>query len=78
MMISKKCVIKVAVSDLTIFVLKWLKKMKVNIVFSKKVKTPILNVFAKLKLFSSLNVVSDEKYRRFERFRRTSCIKKSS
>ena len=32
------------------------KKMKVNIVFSMKAKTHILNVFQKLNLFNKINV----------------------
>ena len=40
-------------------------------------KTHILHVFAKLKRFSFLNDVSNKKYRKFQRFRRTSCIEKS-
>ena len=43
-MYSKKCVVKLGVKDLTIYVLMWLKiRTKVNIAFSLKVKTHILN-----------------------------------
>ena len=57
---SKKCVIYLGVRDLTIFVLIWLKlKMKVNIVFSMKVKPHILNAFLKMNLFNKINDVSN-------------------
>ena len=52
--------------------------MKVNIVFSMKAKTQLLNVFQKLKLSSFLNVISSQKPRRFGKIKRTSFIAKSS
>ena len=58
---SKKCVRKLGVRDLTIYVLIWLKiKIMVNIVFSLRVKPHILNVFVKVILYKNfLNVVSN-------------------
>ena len=75
----KECVVKLGVKDSTIYVLLKVKEnMKVNIVFSVKAKTYILNVFVKVKLFSFLNSVPNQKQTRTASVRRISFIKKSS
>ena len=57
--------------SLTTYVLIWLEtKKKVNIVFSVKAKTHIPNALPKLKLFSSLNVVSNKKLKLSRKLKR--------
>ena len=51
-------------------------KNKVNIVFSMKTKTHILNAF--LKLFCFLNAVPNQKQTRTRKIRRRSFLKKSN
>ena len=59
MMNSTKCVIKLGLKDLIIFVLILLGiKTKANIVFSMKVKPHTMNVFTKVNLFNKINDVS--------------------
>ena len=60
MMNSRKCVVKLNVKEITIFILMGLKiKMKVNFVFSIKAKPQILNVFPKANLFIKIKDVSN-------------------
>ena len=56
----KTSVVKLEVKDITIVVLTRLEtELKVNVLFSMKAKTYILNAIPKLNLFSFLNVVSN-------------------
>ena len=54
------------------------KNMKVNIVFPKKAKPNISNVFPKVNLSYKINDISNKRYRRFERFKQVSIVTKSS
>ena len=75
----KEMCLEIGVKDLTIFVLIRLKiKMKVNVVFRRKAKTHINNVFPKLHFFNKINVVSNQKRRRFTKMERVGLIRKPS
>ena len=55
----RKCVRKLGVKDLTVYILICLKtETKVKIEFSSKAKPHILNVSQKLKVFNKINDVS--------------------
>ena len=58
----EKCVVKLGVKNLTICLLIRLNiKMKENFVFSMEAKTHISNAILNVKLFSFLNVVSNQR-----------------